>query len=166
MLALEILLYLAQKEPKQYREVLASTFHNVAQIYSSQLEYSKAQSAYRESLNRYIKLAEENPSEYGSYVATLFKDIAFFYKKQNKMDLAEYFHLRLVEIYRDLHHYNESAYGLKLAAAIIDGVIYYEQHTLTLYHAEAILRNYNIEEEVIELLDKIYCLRRGCKELS
>jgi len=132
----------------------------LAKIYTSQLDYPNALSAYRESLKYYISLADENPAKYSPYVATIFKDLASFYKMQKKMGYAQYFHLKSVEIYNDLSHYNESVYSLKLVLSLIDGVTLYNQHTLSLYQAEAILINNIGERKRGELLEKIYYLRQ------
>ncbi len=82
------------------------------------------------------------------------------------MELAQYFHLKVVDIYHDLIDYNELAYDLKLASSIIDGVSCYKQHTISLYHAEAIIKNYRGEREAEALLDKLYFLREERRFLS
>ena len=159
LLALEILLYLYQKEPREYKEMLALTLHRLAQIYTAQHEHTNALSAYRESLNHYITLAEEEPSQYASYVALIFEDLASFYRSQKKMKMAKYFHIKLIDLYTELNHYNEYKYSLKLASSIIDGVAYYQQHTLSLYQAEAIIKIHNENRKGNELLEQIYSLR-------
>jgi len=158
--AIEILLYLSQKDANRYKDMLAVTFHNLAQIYTSQLDYANALSAYRASLKNYVELAEDNPLKYSPYIAIIFKDLALFYKKQNKVELAQYFHLKVVDSYIDLTHYNESAYSLKLVSSIIDGVTLYQQHTLSLYQAESILKDYREDrEKKLELLYEIHSIR-------
>ncbi len=159
LFALELLLYLDSRDTHSYKETIAHTLHNLGQIYSEQLDYPAALSAYREALNYFIELADGNPNKYGSEVALVFKNLASFYKQQNRMDLAEYFHLREIELYRELNYYNDSAYDFVLASAIIEGVEHYGQHSITLYEAEAILRSYEDEMQVEEVLEKISILR-------
>ena len=159
LFALELLLYLDSKDAHSYKETIAHTLHNLGQIYTEQLDYPAALSAYREALNHFIELADGNPNKYGSEVALVFKNLASFYRQQKRMDLAEYFHLRQIELYRELNHYNTSAYDFILASAIIEGVEHYGQHSITLYEAEAILRSYEDEMHVEEVLEKICMLR-------
>ncbi len=160
LFALELLLYLDSKDTHNvYKEKIAHTLHNLGQIYTEQLDYPAALSAYREALNHFIDLADGNPSRYGSEVALVFKNLASFYRQQNRMDLAEYFHLRQIELYRELNYYNDSTYDFVLASALIEGVEYYGQHSITLYEAEAILRHYEDEMQVEEVLEKISILR-------
>ena len=159
LFALELLLYLDSKDEYGYQETIAHTLHNLGQIYTEQLDYPAALSAYKEALNHFIELADDNPSRYGSEVALVFKNLASFYRQQKRMDLAEYFHLRQIELYRELNQYNTSAYDFILASAIIEGVEHYGQHSITLYEAEAILRSYEDEMHVEEVLEKICMLR-------
>jgi len=158
LFALELLNPLYAKDSR-YKETLAITLHNLAQIYTAQHEFSSALTMFREALNHYTDMADEEPSKYGPEVATLFKNLAFFYKKQNRKDVAQYFHLRSVELYRELSHYNSCSFEVILASTIIDGVKHFEQHTVTLYEAEMIIRSYEEESDLAEMLEKISCLR-------
>jgi len=169
LLALEILLSLHQESSNRYREVLAKIFHNLAQIYTSQHEYTDALSAYREALKYTIVLAEEDRLHYAPNVAIIFQNLASFYLQRDIKESAEYFHLKVIDIYTDLVDYDEYTYGVKLASSIIDGVSDYNQHTLTLYHAEGLIRSIYHQEEDIEveiLLEKIYYLRKESHPLK
>ncbi len=158
LLALELLLYLHQKEPFLYKDTVASTLYYLGKVYTTQHEYVDALSAYRASLNHYIELSEDTPSKYAPYIAMIFKDLSSYYLTQNKMDMAQYFHLKLVNIYKELIYYDEDRYTLELASSIIDGVRYYQQHTISLYEAEAIIFHKDYLE-VDDLLEEIECLR-------
>jgi len=131
----------------------------MAQIYTSQKRYLDAIPAYREAVKHYIDLADANPTEFAPYVARIFKNIASFYIQYEKRKIAQYFYLKSIELYTELNHYNEYAYGLKLASSIIEGVAYYDQHTLSLYQAEAIIKKHDETNHKDELLEQIHYLR-------
>jgi hypothetical protein len=106
-------------------------------------------------------LAEKNPAKYGHNVAVLFKNLASIYFHEGNTKKAEFFHFKSIEIFEEFSDYNAQKYNLELASCIIDGVEYYEQHTLTLYNAENILKEYKWDEEAEILLGRISKLRKS-----
>lgn len=159
--SLETLLEFVQVDSETYIESLAIVQNNLASIYAAQKKYDKALRFYKQALPHLSSLADTNPAKYGHNVAVLFKNLASIYFYDGKVEKAEFFHFRSIEIFEEFSQYNSQKYNLELASCIIDGVEYYEQHTLTLYNAEHILREYKWDNEAQMLLGRISKLRRA-----
>ena len=160
-MSLELLLEFVDLDAEVYIESLAIVQNNLASIYATQKKYDKALRFYKKALPHLSSLAETNPAKYGHNVAILFKNLASIYFYARKTEKAEFFHFKSIEIFEEFSQYNSQKYNLELASCIIDGVEYYEQHSLTLYDAENILKQYNWDEEAEILLGRISKLRKA-----
>ena len=158
--SLDILLEFVQTDSEMYIESLAIVQNNLASIYAAQKKYKKALSFYKSALPHLSSLAETNPAKYGHNVAVLFKNLASIYFYDGQTEKAEFFHFKSIKIFEEFSEYNAEKYNLELASCLIDGVEYYDQHTLTLYNAEDILREYKWNQEAEILLARIFKLRK------
>jgi tetratricopeptide (TPR) repeat protein len=158
--SLEILLEFIDFNSEMYIESLAIVQNNLASIYAAQNKYEKALIFFKRALPHLSSLAEANPAKYGHNVAILFKNLASIYYANGQADKAEFFHFQSIKIFKEFSEYNAYKYNLELASCIIDGVEYYQQHSLTLYNAEDILREYQCNSEAEMLLGKISKLRK------
>ncbi|CAA6810303.1 MAG: Unknown protein [uncultured Sulfurovum sp.] len=159
--SLELLIKFVQIDSESYIESLAIVQNNLASIYAAQKKYDKALFYYKKALPHLSALAETNPAKYGHNVAVLFKNLASIYFYEGDTEKAEFFHFKSIEIFEEFSEYNAQKYNLELASCIIDGVEYYEQHTLTLYNAENILREYKWDNDAEILLGRISKLRKA-----
>jgi len=160
-ISLEVLLEFVDLNSEMYVESLAIVQNNLASIYTTQNEYHKALIFFKRALPHLSSLAEVNPAKYGHNVAILFKNLASIYYSNGQIDKAEFFHFQSIKIFKEFAQYNAYKYNLELASCIIDGVEYYEQHSLTLYNAEEILREYQWNTEAEMLLGRISQLRKN-----
>jgi len=159
-ISLEILLEFIDFDSEMYIESLAIIQNNLASIYAAQNKYDKALIFFKRALPHLSSLAEANPAKYGHNVAILFKNLASIYYSNGQADKAEFFHFQSIKIFKEFSLYNAYKYNLELASCVIDGVEYYEQHSLTLYNAEDILREYQWNTEAEMLLSRISKLRK------
>ena len=157
--SLKLLKAFVQIGSEAYTESLAIVQNNLASIYASQKKYDKALFYYKETLPYLSSLAENNPAKYGHNMAVLFKNLASIYFYEGNTQKAEFFHFKSIELFEEFIQYNEQKYQLELASCIIDGVEYYDQHSLTLYNAEHILKSYHFNQEAEKLLSRISKLR-------
>ena len=157
--SLKLLKEFVQTDSEAYTESLAIVQNNLASIYASEKKYDKALFFYKQALPYLSSLAEENPAKYGHNVAVLFKNLASIYFYEGNTQKAEFFHFKSIELFEEFTQYNEQKYQLELASCIIDGVEYYDQHSLTLYNAEHILKSYQFNQEAEKLLSRISKLR-------
>jgi len=159
-ISLEILLEFVDLDSEIYIESLAIVQNNLASIYAAQQKHDKALTFFKRALPHLSSLAETNPTKYGHNVAILFKNLASIYYSNGQAEKAKFFHFQSIKIFKEFSKYNAHKYNLELASCIIDGVEYYEQHSLTLYNAEDILREYQWNTESEMLLGRISKLRK------
>lgn len=159
--SLDILFEFIQKDSESYTESLAIVQNNLASIYATEKKYDKALIFYKRALPHLSALAETNPAKYGYNVAVLFKNLASIYFHQKNVEKTEFFHFKSIEIFKEFTEYNEKKYNIELASCIIDGAEYYNQHSLTLYTAEDILRKYKNNQDAEQLLGRISKIRKS-----
>lgn len=157
--SLKLLEEFVQIGSESYTESLAIVHNNLGSIYASQKKYDKALFFYKQALPYLSALAEESPTKYGHNVALLFQNLTSIYFYEGNTQKAEFFHFKSIELFEEFIDYNEEKYQLELAACIIDGVEYYDQHSLSLYNAEHILKSYPFNQEAEKLLSRISKLR-------
>ncbi|CAA6806905.1 MAG: Unknown protein [uncultured Sulfurovum sp.] len=160
-LSIDILFDFIQEDSESYTESLAIVQNNLASIYATEKNYDEALTYYKRALPHLSTLAEKNPSKYGYNVAVLFKNLASIYFHKKNVEKTEFFHFKSIEVFEEFTEYNEEKYNIELASCIVDGVEYYKQHSLTLYNAENILRQYRFHQEAEKLLGRIYNLRKS-----
>jgi len=158
--SLEISTQLTKKISESYIETIAIAQNNLASIYSTEKNFDKALDYYKQALPHLSSLADSNPAKYGHNVAILFRNLASIYFQKGNNKKAEFFHLKSLGIFKEFSEYNSEKYNMELAASIIDGVEFYNQHSLSLYKAENILKKYQLKTEATMLLSRITALRK------
>lgn len=80
---------LAQENPAAYRRYVATTLHNLANLYRNTQRLQEAGAAYQEALTIYRALAQENPAAYRPYVAMTLNNLAILYRDTQRLKEAE-----------------------------------------------------------------------------
>ena len=138
----------------------AIILNDLANSYALKMRYTQAIKRYREALMLYLTLAKKKPVKYSLHIAHVFSNLSIIYFNVNKFKEANNFHQNSLKMHRALMKHNLEKYGIGLAKCIIDGATYLKQHSLTLYEAEGILRNFKGNIQAEELLDAIFELKR------
>jgi len=142
-----------------YTHDRAIILNDLANTYAIKMRYTKAIERYHEALALYLHLAKDEPLVYSIHIAHIFSNLSIIYLNLNQKEKSTELHANALKVHRALARQNFQKYAIGCACCIIDGVDYLNEHSFMLYEAEIILKRFQKNCQVKELLESIDVLR-------
>ena len=111
----EILERLAQSNPQAYEPDLASSYNNLANLYSNTQRFTESEAMYKQALAIHERLAQSNPQAYEPDLAWSYNSLAALYGDTQRFSESEEMFKQALAICKRLAQSNPQAYEPDLA---------------------------------------------------
>lgn len=112
--SLKMLKELVKSNPQAYESDLASSYNNLAILYSATQRFSESEEKYKSALAIRERLAKANPQAYESDLAGSYNNLAMLYSDTQRFSESEEMYKSALKIYSHLYESNPQIYKNKL----------------------------------------------------
>ena len=113
----EILERLVQSNPQAYEPDLASSYNNLAVLYSDTQRFTESEAMQKQAIEIRKRLAKSNPQAYEPDLASSYNNLAILYSDTQRFTESEAMHKQALEIRERLAQSNPQAYEPSLATS-------------------------------------------------
>ncbi len=148
--ALEIYERLANVNPNQFDDHLATVCMNLGVIYYTNQKMAEAEKMYSRSLEIYERLALSNSEKFEHNLANIYVNLGLFYQSVQKTVESEKMYLRSLDIYERLVKSDSAQFEPYLAKACMNFGIFYFSNRKMAEAQKMYLRSMEIHERLVK----------------